>query len=323
MAFIRKDAQHDQILLFCVMLCVAIGNTGLQSVLPAIGRTIGLPDALIAIAFSLSALLWAVVAPFWARRLDDRRAKPMILVGMAGFTLSMTICALALTAGVRGWITAGVAFILFVIGRGFYGGFGAAAPPAAPPAGDKPAADSEAVTGCIEALRRVGATFQRVPPVPGAGACGIEDAVSVSAVGGMALVPEAVLSCDTAAVAARFAAQVIAPLASSTLGSDVAQIRVAASYHCRGRNRIAGARLSEHSFGRAIDIRGLILEDGREFAVAPRQTGSDAGAAMKLQKSLRAAACGPFTTVLGPGSDAYHNDHFHLDTKPRRAPYCR
>ncbi|MCC4256266.1 MULTISPECIES: MFS transporter [Sphingobium] len=131
MAFIRKDAQHDQILLFCVMLCVAIGNTGLQSVLPAIGRTIGLPDALIAIAFSLSALLWAVVAPFWARRLDDRRAKPMILVGMAGFTLSMTICALALTAGVRGWITAGVAFILFVIGRGFYGGFGAAAPPAA------------------------------------------------------------------------------------------------------------------------------------------------------------------------------------------------
>ncbi|MBJ7375217.1 MAG: MFS transporter, partial [Sphingobium sp.] len=100
------------------MLCVAIGNTGLQSVLPAIGRTIGLPDALIAIAFSLSALLWAVVAPFWARRLDDRRAKPMVLIGMAGFTLSMMICALALTAGIRGWISAAVAFILFVIGRG-------------------------------------------------------------------------------------------------------------------------------------------------------------------------------------------------------------
>lgn len=131
MAFTRKDAHHDQILLFCVMLCVAIGNTGLQSVLPAIGRTIGLPDSLIAIAFSLSALLWAVVAPFWARRLDDRRAKPMILIGMAGFTLSMTICALALTAGVKGWISAGLAFFFFVIGRGFYGGFGAAAPPAA------------------------------------------------------------------------------------------------------------------------------------------------------------------------------------------------
>lgn len=131
MTFTRKDTRHDQILLFCVMLCVAIGNTGLQSVLPAIGRTIGLPDALIGIAFSLSALLWAVVAPFWARRLDDRRAKPMVLIGMAGFTLSMMICALALTAGVRGWISAAVAFIFFVIGRGFYGGFGAAAPPAA------------------------------------------------------------------------------------------------------------------------------------------------------------------------------------------------
>lgn len=128
---IAKHSQRDQILLFCVMLCMAIGNTGLQSVLPAIGRTIGLPDTLIAIAFSLSALLWAVVAPFWAKRLDDRRAKPMILLGMTGFTLSMMICALALTAGVRGWITAGAAFVLFVIGRGFYGGFGAAAPPAA------------------------------------------------------------------------------------------------------------------------------------------------------------------------------------------------
>lgn len=188
---------------------------------------------------------------------------------------------------------------------------------------DSRAPDSEAVTGCIAALRQLGAVFERLPPVEAPGACGIEDAVSVSAVGGMALVPEAVLSCDTAAVAARFAAQVVAPLASSTLGSDVAQIRVAASYHCRGRNRIAGARLSEHSFGRAIDIRGLVLKDGREFAVAPRQTGSDAGEAMRLQKALRSAACGPFTTVLGPGSDAYHDDHFHLDTKPRRSPYCR
>lgn len=194
---------------------------------------------------------------------------------------------------------------------------------AAPSDGDSRAGEREASTGCIAALRQLDAKFERLQPVEAPGTCGIEEVVSVSAVGRMALVPEAVLSCDTAAVAARFAAQVIAPLASSTLGSDVAQIRVAASYHCRGRNRIAGARLSEHSFGRAIDIRGLVLEDGREFAVAPRQTGSDARAATKLQKSLRSAACGPFTTVLGPGSDAYHDDHLHLDTKPRRSPYCR
>jgi len=187
--------------------------------------------------------------------------------------------------------------------------------------GDRQAPDSEAASGCIAALRKLDAAFQPLPAIEAPGACGIEDPVSLSRVGAMALVPPAVLSCDTALVAARFAAGVIDPLARSALGADVAEIRVAASYHCRGRNRVVGARLSEHSFGRAIDIRGLVLEDGREFAVAPRPTGNEAADA--LQKSLRTAACGPFTTVLGPGSDAHHDDHFHLDTKPRRAPWCR
>jgi hypothetical protein len=43
----------------------------------------------------------------------------------------------------------------------------------------------------------------------------------------------------------------------------------------------------------------------------------------RFQRAVRKAACGPFTTVLGPGSDAYHDDHMHFDTKPRRSPYCR
>jgi MFS family permease len=113
------------------MLVVAIGTTGLQSILPAIGRTLGLRDPLIALAFSLSALMWSIAAPFWARRMGRVGAKRMVLVGVSGFMLSQLFCGLALSAGVLGWVSAGLALTGFMIGRGIYGFFGAAAPPAA------------------------------------------------------------------------------------------------------------------------------------------------------------------------------------------------
>jgi MFS family permease len=122
---------RNQALMFGVMLVAAIGNTGLQSVLPAIGRSIGLPDPLIAFAFSLSALLWMVSAPFWAKRTNERTGKRMVLTGMAGFALSLLICGMALLAGVRGWASPAIAFAIFIVGRGAYGLLGSAAPPAA------------------------------------------------------------------------------------------------------------------------------------------------------------------------------------------------
>jgi hypothetical protein len=53
-------------ILFGVSVATAMGNTGMWSVLPAIGRQIGIPDVLVAAIFSLSAVLWALTSPFWA-----------------------------------------------------------------------------------------------------------------------------------------------------------------------------------------------------------------------------------------------------------------
>ncbi|MET0369810.1 MAG: MFS transporter [Sphingobium sp.] len=133
----RKDAteaasqRRIQVLLFGVMLSIAVGNTGLQSVLPAVGRMIGFPDAYVALAFSLSALIWAFAAPVWAKHMQPRRARRMVLIGMGGFVASLLLCGAALSAGFLGWLSAGAAFVLFSIGRGLYGSLGAAAPPAA------------------------------------------------------------------------------------------------------------------------------------------------------------------------------------------------
>lgn len=128
---VLSSSSRDRLLLFGVMLTTAIGTTGMQSIVPAIGRSLRLPDPLIAVAFSLSALAYALAAPVWARRLGRFGAKKMVLIGVFGFVASMIVCGVALTVGLEGLVPAGVAFGAFMVGRAIYGLFGAASPPAA------------------------------------------------------------------------------------------------------------------------------------------------------------------------------------------------
>ncbi len=117
-------------LMFLVMLTIAAGNTALQSVLPALGRSLGVADSAVAAAFSVSALLWVIAAPFWANRSDKHGRRAMILLGVGGFSVSLTLCGVFLLAGINAWIGGTTAFLCFIGGRLIYGTFGAAAPPA-------------------------------------------------------------------------------------------------------------------------------------------------------------------------------------------------
>jgi len=117
-------------ILFCVSMATALGNTGMQSVLPPIGRSIGFPDYLVAAIFSLSALLWALSSPVWARQSDLRGRKPLIMVGLAGFLVSMVCCGMVVGAGVRHLAPMLAIFILFLLSRALFGLFGAASNPA-------------------------------------------------------------------------------------------------------------------------------------------------------------------------------------------------
>ena len=107
-----------------------MGNTGLISVLPAIGRSIGIPDAMVSAIFSLSALLWAFSSPFWARSSDRYGRKPLMMVGLSGFLISMTLCGLVVSAGLRHLAAPMVIFTLFLLARALFGLFGAASNPA-------------------------------------------------------------------------------------------------------------------------------------------------------------------------------------------------
>ena len=75
-------------------------------------------------------------------------------------------------------------------------------------------------------------------------------------------------------------------------------------------------RLSEHATGNALDLAGLRLDDGRDLSLA----GKDA-ATRSMREGVRTSACARFKTVLGPGSDASHKDHLHLDMRQRPRDY--
>jgi hypothetical protein len=84
------------------------------------------------------------------------------------------------------------------------------------------------------------------------------------------------------------------------------------SYDCRFRNRIPGAKLSEHGKGNALDVRAIRLADGTVLELTDPKVAKD------VREHLRSSACARFKTVLGPGSDGYHENHVHLDLVERR-----
>jgi MFS family permease len=117
-------------LLFAVMLVAASGNTAMQSLMPSIGRELGVADLWVAVAFSLSAVIWVFAAPYWAERADHRGRRALMRLGLYGFIVSMLICGGVFAAGLAGLIAPAAVFVIFTFGRALYGGWGSASPPA-------------------------------------------------------------------------------------------------------------------------------------------------------------------------------------------------
>ncbi len=119
------------------------------------------------------------------------------------------------------------------------------------------------------------------------------------------------LDCAYVLQFADFAARLAAPLGPEKMHAPLVAFDTGPGYECRGRNRVAGARISSHGKGLALDVSGFVFADGRKVVVeGQRDSGSRAYFA-----SLRKGACNWFTTVLGPGSDGYHESHLHFDTE--------
>ncbi|SNX67496.1 hypothetical protein SAMN05878503_101131 [Cereibacter ovatus] len=142
--------------------------------------------------------------------------------------------------------------------------------------------------------------------------CGVEAPVTVTAIDGVKLSMAATMDCTTAKALKTWINRGLRPSAG-----DVVRLEIAGAYVCRGRNNQKGAPVSEHGRGKAVDISGFTLANGKRVTIARDYRRE------KMIQAAHRAACGIFGTTLGPGSDGYHEDHLHFDTAARRSAYCR
>ena len=173
---------------------------------------------------------------------------------------------------------------------------------------------SSALSDCDQRLAEI-ADIELLPRLIGPGECGGRDLIRLNAVllpnrKRVEVRPTAVLRC---AMAESFAAWVRDEASDhvTAMGDALRSVDTYGSYECRGRNWVAEAKLSEHGKGNAIDLRALVLADGRHITL------TDETVSKPLRDDLRDFACHCFTTVLGPGADGHHNDHIHLDSLER------
>lgn len=169
-------------------------------------------------------------------------------------------------------------------------------------------------TACRQKLKALGVEFEERKPVhDGENGCAIPYPMTVTRLGpDIALEPQAEMNCEMAEAVVRFMVRTVLPAAKAHFSAGLKSVDQASAYVCRPRHN--GEKMSEHAFGNALDIAGFTLSDDTRIAVEPRPSEKNA----RFLDEIRKAACGPFKTVLGPGSDPDHELHFHLDLEPRR-----
>jgi hypothetical protein len=167
---------------------------------------------------------------------------------------------------------------------------------------------------CRRELKRLDVEYTDLQPIH-EGSCGIDHPVKVSKIGSVQMKPAATLSCAMAQTFARWTKNELVPSARRRYLSGVRTIHQGSSYSCR---KIADSRgvLSEHGKGNALDIMRIELNNGKDIDV--KKPGLFSFRQRGFLNNVRADGCQYFNTVLGPGYNYDHRNHFHFDIKQRR-----
>jgi hypothetical protein len=168
---------------------------------------------------------------------------------------------------------------------------------------------------CISGLAAQKVVFEQMPTAKDGG-CELSGAIKLGSVstplGEVGLSSKPIMLCSFGREFSGWVRDIAAPLTLGYTGQRLAEVETGSAFACRSRYDKPGLVPSEHAKGDAIDIAGFVLADGRRILV--KQQSSDAALSRDLVHALRMTACGYFTTVLGPGSDAAHAEHLHFDS---------
>jgi hypothetical protein len=194
---------------------------------------------------------------------------------------------------------------------------GAGTPPSSEAPAGKPAAeDNSDHAACLDKLSRLGLRFEKRPDVQ-EGRCSVENPVLVSSLpNGIEVVPASLMACPVAESLARWVSEVVSPEAERQFQGAPTKLLIGTAYQCRDQRN--GAKLSEHALGNGVDVMGFEFSKRSPLAIASQSENSPEA---NFQSTIQKGACPIFSTVLGPGSDAAHGDHLHLDLRERKGDY--
>jgi hypothetical protein len=161
--------------------------------------------------------------------------------------------------------------------------------------------------------------FRPAPPITGPGDCTATDVVTFEAVllpdrHRVVISPAVTLRCSMAEEFARWIRDDVAPTIAA-VGASLTGVETVDSYDCRSFNGITGTRTSEHGRANALDVHAFKLASGAIIQL------NDAHVPKSLREKLRQTACSRFSTVLGNGADAFHQNHIHIDLMQRTNDY--
>jgi hypothetical protein len=170
---------------------------------------------------------------------------------------------------------------------------------------------------CLDRLGAAGIEFEPVTLPPAVNPeCAIATPVRLKAVKlppwwktSIRLPDEPVLSCQFGERFGHWLRDLVAPLIAGELAVELKSVHTGPGYECRNRNRAETGKISAHASGLAVDVASFELANGGTLAIKPN---GDEHLRVTVD-AIRVAACGWFTTVLGPGSDAAHAEHMHVD----------
>ncbi len=178
---------------------------------------------------------------------------------------------------------------------------------------------------CRRELKRMGVVYTEKPPISNGPACQVPYPISLQGLSGnIGVRPAVTLNCQVTLAFAKWVKNELAPSARFRYWSGIKTIQPLGGYSCRRMNnsRQRYNPMSEHAHGNAIDVGKFVLKSGH--AIDVRKKGLFSFREGRLLQAVRSDSCKYFNTVLGPGSNPEHWNHFHFDLRARQSGrvYC-
>ncbi len=109
--------QRGFALLFGCLVCIGMGQSMLFSILPPAARAIGISPFQVSTIFATSASIWVFVSPMWGRRSDVSGRRTVMLIGLLGYALSMTLLATTIKIGTLGLLPPMIVYPMMIASR--------------------------------------------------------------------------------------------------------------------------------------------------------------------------------------------------------------